>query len=329
MHARIPHTPRELVDELIVIAASLEDFNNRYAGGRQSGLLLSELIHQDTPEEVAALTRELPETAGGDYLAEATTLAKQHAGVLRQVGLELRVDDGISQAKEILHDYEIEHGALGRLLEAVTIHVAELAINDFRQFTNFLHRLCERNSHLTPSDESLNVFSSIGDTLAATLERSDFRRKLNYDDHDAVATIDYSQQIVDLMHDLHLNTVGDYLSEIVHHAACGDLSDYLRVKRHGLLPHCNPGPASWHQNLSADLFEIRWQAALSISRDISAHGETGLSIRVCDHLLSVARHAYREIKQDLNTARPCTHFKQHGPAMLTVLSKALETIPTW
>lgn len=329
MHARSPLSPRELLHELISIGASLRAFNERYAGGRDSGFLLSELIHQNTPQEALALSRPLHSAEESDYLSDANALAKQHAGILRQMGLELRVDDGIAQAKEILADYEIHHGILGSNLEAITVHVAELAIHDFGQFISFLDRLRDPKPRNSPLHGALEIFSSIGDTLTAALERFDFRKKLHYLDHEAPTTIECTQQIVDLLYDLHCETVGDHLSEIVHHAARGDLSDYLRAKHYNLLPYSIAGPDSWHHQLPADLFKERWQVALIVSRDLTVDGETDLSVRVQQHLSRVARDAYLEIKRELSTARPSVHFKQYGPEMLEVLTKALETIPTW
>jgi hypothetical protein len=328
MHARSPHSsPRELVDQLVAIGASLKSFNDLHAGGRESGLLLSELIHRGTPQEVATLTQAIPAAGCSNYVTEASTLAKQHAGILRQCGLELRVDDGLAQAREIIHDYAIAHDTLGVDLERVTIHVAELAISDFAQFTDFLNRLRDLRPPIIPLGGTLGVFSAIGDSLAAALERFDFRKKLEYVDEEASTAIDGTQNLVELFHDLGLNTVGDYLSEIVHHAARGDLSDYLRAKRYNLLPNSYNGPESWHNELTAEAFKDRWRMALTVSRDLTSGGDMGLSTRVHDHLAAMARKAYREIRFELNTARPDAHYKQHGPEMLRVLAKALEALP--
>lgn len=328
MHAVTPQQPREVIQGLIQILKPLESFNARHAGGREVGIFLGEVIHRTTAQEHAALTGKGPaDAAANNYLSEAESLARDHSALLRSVGLELRVDEGIAHAREILNDYRIEHATLGTDLIAVTVHIAELAVYDFEQFTRFLHSLQSLRPPFVATPDATALFTRISDTLAATLERFDLRRKLGYSDDLVHATIEGTQEVVDHLHSLQLTTVASNLSDIVYHAVNEDLSDYLRAKRYNLLPNDRRGPQSWHRELTAQEFEDRWKFAITVCRDLGAGGSSALGMRVEEHLHTVAKGTYREIQHELATAKPDPHLRQHGSQMLGVLTEALDTLP--
>jgi hypothetical protein len=327
MHAVSPQQPREIILGLVELLKPLENFNARHADGREVGLFLGEVIHRSAAEEHAALTKCSLADAPGNYLSEVESLARDHAGLLARAGLELRVDEGIGHAKEILHDYGIVHEAFGSDLSTITVHIAELAVHDFAQFATFLDSLQGLRPSFVPTPEASTLFTRIADTLTASLERFDLRRKLGYSDDHAHATIEGAHEIVDRLHALQLTAVASNLSDIVYHAVTEDLSDYLRAKRCNLLPNDRKGPQSWHRELSAQQFEERWNVALTVCRDLTAGNSFALCSRVGEHLHTVAKGAFREIKHELATAKPDPHLREHGNHMLRVLAKTLDQIP--
>lgn len=326
MYALAQPSCRELLNDLLSLFKALKDFNSLHANGRQVGLLLSELIHSGTPEEIAALTRPLAVCHAVDFQAAFTTLSTQYSSTLKQTGLGLCIDAGLVQAREIFSDYGITRSPLGARLESVTLHVAELSITDVEQFIRFLGDLYALRPPFAPTSDSVDLFRCVAEALTATLERSDLRRKLGYPDSLAPDVLEDTQEIIEFLHEIRLSEVAEQLSEILQHASCSDLSDYLRAKRYNLLPQAEQGPKLWHRTMSKEYFESHWNLALQVIKDLAAGESSFLSQRVRDHLDNVARKAYQEISFALNTARPAAHFKEHGPGMLAVLTKALEAL---
>lgn len=326
MHAPVSHTPRELALSLGRVNESITEFNRLYANGRENGLLLGELIPRGTPEEIKALVTSPPGAHEKNYLTAASELTKMHAGILRRTGLEVRVDEGIHLAAEIICDFEILDHPFGQDLEKIQIHVAELAINDFDEFLGFLDGLERIKSSFTPSTETVAAFSRIAEALTATLERLDFRKKLEYLDQTAEPLVRQSYDVVEMLYETKFTSVAEKLSGLVALAGREELSDHLRAKRYHLLPNDPEGPQSWHLKYTGENFKNRWQRALLVSRDLVAEGRTTLSKTISTHLYASAREAYQAISDELNTAQPTPHLKQHGPLMLEELALVLDSL---